>query len=163
MSDLLVKLYDLDEERELFEHLEKEGIVMKRMLSPDRKLLLDFISSSFTESSYAKWPVEAETAFFNQPVSCYAAVKDKKIIGFACYDATANNFFGPTGVLSEYRGKNIGKALLIKCLLAMKEDGYAYAVIGWVEDHVIPFYQKSVHAIKIENSHPGVYSRMIEL
>ena len=54
----------------------------------------------------------------------------KEIVGFACYDATCMNFFGPTGVKESERGKGVGKALLLAALHAMKEQGYAYAIIG---------------------------------
>ncbi len=39
---------------------------------------------------------------------------------------------------------------------------YAYAIIGWVGE-AREFYIKTVNAIPIENSFPGVYSRMIDM
>ena len=59
------------------------------------------------------------------------------------------------------RGQKIGEALLKKCLFSMKEEGYAYAIIGWAED-AIGFYEKCVGATVIENSMPGVYSRLVK-
>ena len=47
------------------------------------------------------------------------------------------------------------------CLnLSMWEEGYGYAIIGWA-DEALEFYKKSVNAIVIEDSAPGVYKRMI--
>ena len=92
----------------------------------------------------------------------FLAVKDKEIIGFACYDCTAKGFFGPTGVTEEFRGRGVGTALLYACMAAMKEEGYAYAVIGWVSD-AQAFYEKTVQAIPIPDSHPGVYIRKIDM
>ena len=66
----------------------------------------------------------------NHPISCFVAVQNQQIIGFACYDATALGFFGPTGVIEESRGKGVGKALLLACMLDMKLKGYGYAIIG---------------------------------
>ena len=43
---------------------------------------------------------------------------------------TAKAFFGPTGVDETYRGKGIGKALLLVCLHDMYAQGYAYGIIG---------------------------------
>ena len=79
---------------------------------------------------------------------------------FACYDATCKNFFGPTGVLESERHQHIGEALLIRCFQAMANDGYGYAIIGSVEESRM-FYEKSVHAIVIEDSDPGVYGSMV--
>jgi hypothetical protein len=38
------------------------------------------------------------------PISCFIAVYEKSIAGFACYDATCKDFFGPTGVKKEFKG-----------------------------------------------------------
>ena len=78
-------------------------------------------------------------------------------MGFACYDATAKNF-GPTGVTSDYRGKGIGRALLLKCLLSMREQDYGYAIIGELPGE---FY-KTANAVPIDNSFPGIYGRLIK-
>ena len=102
-------------------------------------------------------------AFANNPVTCYIATKNKKIIGFAYYEATAKNFFGPMAVLQEERKKGIGKALLLKSLESMGGMGYAYAIIGWPAKSAIPFYEKCVGAVMIEEKSSGVYKRMIEI
>jgi hypothetical protein len=73
---------------------------------------------------------ECEFAFTNHPVSCFIAVKDGAMIGFACYDVTCKNFFGQTGVAEDERKKRAGKGLLLACLYAMRANGYGYAVIG---------------------------------
>ena len=69
-------------------------------------------------------------------------------------------FFGPTGVSDSMRGLGIGKILLVACLHAMKEQGYAYAIIG--NPGPISFYAKTVNATIIEGSDPGIYRGMIE-
>ena len=80
---------------------------------------------------------------------------EKKLIGFAVYDSTYRNFFGPTGVTKAARGLGTGKALLFVCLYAMKALGYGYAIIGGVGP--AEFYEKAVGAKMIEGSEPGVY------
>lgn len=80
------------------------------------------------------------------------------MIGFACYNATAKGFFGPTGVSPEARGLGAGKALLIAALHAMREDGYGYGIIGAAGP--TEFYAKTVGATEIPDSVPGIYRGM---
>lgn len=154
--DMLVKLYDLKDDPNLYVRLLEDGVRIIRVLPPDCGKVVDFVRRNFSDG----WANECRASFFNHPMSCYIAVRGKEIVGFACYDATAKDFFGPTGVLESERGKGIGKALLLKCLFSMKEEGYAYAIIGWVSDAKV-FYEKCVNAIEIEDSFPGVYERLI--
>ncbi|MCL2284920.1 MAG: GNAT family N-acetyltransferase [Firmicutes bacterium] len=155
MPDMLVKLYHMPK-NDTEERMEKEGIQIKRAMALDKNVIVDFVKNNFGYS----WETECEKAIFNQPASCYIATKDKKIVGFACYDGTALGYFGPTGVLPDERGKGIGKALLFKCLESMKEKGYGYAIIGFVGP--VSFYEKAVGAAVIEGSSPetSVYSNL---
>lgn len=147
--DLLVDLHQVD-------YSKKEcGATIKRALSPDSDLIVDFISNTFAPS----WASEAKAALYKANPTCFVAVIDKKIVGFACYDATAKAFFGPTGVAPEHQGKGIGRALLIYSLEAMLYDGYAYAIIGAVRG-AKGFYEKVVNAIPIENSTKH-YNRLV--
>ena len=155
-TDMLVKLYDLPSHYELIEKLEIEGIHIKRALPIDKKRIVDYVRNSFNEA----WANECDVALSKSPSNCYVAVYNKEIIGFATYNSTCLGFFGPTGVNESFRGKQIGKALLLKSLNSMWEEGYAYAIIGWVGP--IEFYKKAVNAIIIEDSHPGIYKRMID-
>ena len=155
--DLLVKLYDLPAVHG-DQPLRDRGIEIKRAFAGDREQVLAFVGENFGKS----WVNECAYSLCQQPIRCFIAVQDKQILGFACYDATAMNFFGPTGVREDRRGQGIGRALLLRCLYAMREEGFAYAIIGWVGD-ALPFYQKTVGATIIENSHPGEYKRMIDL
>ncbi len=155
MSDLLVNLYDIPEIPQL-----QDGIKIKRACPTDISKIIQFVRDEFCEG----WANECSRALHNSPVSCFIAVKDKKIIGFACYDATAKGFFGPIGLLKTERGNKTGSALLLSCLHAMRNDGYAYAVVGWAGD-AFPFYKKAANAIMIPNWSPikSIYSNMIEI
>lgn len=62
-------------------------------------------------------------------------------MGYACYDATAPDFFGPTRVLDSEQSHGVGTALLLRCLTAMREYGYGYAIIGSVGP--VEFYRKT--------------------
>lgn len=146
MPDMLVNLLAIDDYHEDINHLKSEGIEIFRALSSDKFRIVDWVK----EHSSINAAGECDKCFSNQPVSCFIAVKGSSIIGYACYNATALNFFGPTRVLSEYQGKGIGKALLLRSLHAMREEGYAYAIIGGVGP--VKFYERCVHATLIESS-----------
>ena len=60
----------------------------------------------------------------------------------------------------EYRSMGIGAALLLKCLLSMREMGYGYAIIGGVEE-AEDFYRKIAGAVPIPDSFPGVYRQVV--
>jgi len=161
MPDMLVKLYDMPK-IDMEEQMAGEGVLIKRAMALDKVRVMEFVDSQFNEYC-AGWVSECERAIFNDPPSCYIAVKDGQIIGFACYDATALGYFGPTGVLPSEQGKGIGKALLVRCLESMKEKGYGYAIIGYVVD-AVSFYEKALGAVVIEGSSPekSVYSNLID-
>ena len=53
------------------------------------------------------------------------------------------------------RPQGIGKALLLSCLHAMREMGYAYAIIGSIGPQ--KYYEKCVGAMLIPDSTPGIY------
>lgn len=108
-----------------------------------------------------KWASECETAFFGFPVRMWIAADGGKVVGFACYDCTARGFFGPTGVLPGYRGRGIGKNLLLRCLDGLREAGYAYAVIGGVEEKNFAFYAKVCGAEPIPGSERGIYRDLL--
>lgn len=154
-SDMLVKLYNIPEETGC-ERLGEKGILIKRALAPDCEAVLRFVTETFGNG----WRGECAAAFSRTPTSCYIAVSQKQVVGFACFDSTAPDFFGPTGISPDFRGEGIGRALLLKCLHSMKEEGYAYAVIGDT-DEASPFYEKTVGAISIPDSFPGIYRNMI--
>jgi predicted GNAT family acetyltransferase len=158
MPDMLVNLYQIKDEIPNIKELENSGVVIKRALAPDKHKIIEYVRNTFDDW----WASECDVAFSNKPISCFIAVKNKNVIGFACYDATGKGYFGPTGVTEENRGKGIGNALLLKSLLSMKEEGYGYAIIGWTDD-AIEFYKKAVRATVIENSTPGIYKRMINI
>ena len=144
--DLLVNLYDLQSKFQQ-EQLEKNEIVIKRAMSSDKTQILKFINDEYTQN----WADESENAFSNHPISCFVAIKKGQIVGFSCYDATAKGYFGPIGIKSSEKGQHIGQGLLHHTLLAMKENGYGYAVIGWVDD-ALNFYKKTTKVMEIPDS-----------
>lgn len=160
MADMLVKLYEIEEKRELFTRLLEKGIKIKRAMGLDASLVYRFIR----ENGFSpRWEDECRVAFCSQPSSCYIAVKENKIIGFCCYDATCRDFLDPLGVKNSERSQGIGEALLRKCMLSMREEGYGYGIIGWASPKAAPMYQKKFHAMWIPDSFPGIYENMTEI
>ncbi len=98
-------------------------------------------------------------AYGRQPVTLFVATKGTKILGFAAYECTRRGFLGPMGVAKSAREKGIGRALLLSAMHAMWEMGYVYGIIGGVGP--VKFYQKTVGAIEIPGSTPGIYGNIL--
>jgi len=156
MKDMLVRLIGLPDcsEKET-QLLKKEKIIFRRAIAPEKHLVSEWVMEHFG----AYWESEVEVAFSRQPVSVWLAQRGNDILGFACYESTARNFFGPTGTLESERGKGIGKILLIKSLESLREMGYGYAIIGGVGP--AEFYEKAVGAKIIEGSEVSIYENLI--
>ncbi|HEX4296613.1 MAG TPA: GNAT family N-acetyltransferase [Devosia sp.] len=154
MADLLVRLYDLPAFA-AEATVRDGGVVVRRALPPEREVVLDWIAARFSSA----WVGEAALALSQQPPTMLIAVKGPELLGFACYDASARGFFGPTGVDAAARGNGIGEALLAATLRAMREAGYAYAVIG--DPGPVAFYTKRLDALEIPKSKPGLYAGML--
>lgn len=153
--DLLVKLYDLEDDWHFMAEQKSRGITIRKPIGPEKHLIVEWVAETFNPG----WAAETDAALGNRPWSCFAAVKNEAYIGFACYDATGPGFFGPIGVAPSHQGNGTGRALLLACLLDMKLKGYGYAVVGAVKD--IDFFKKTVGAVEIADSAPGYYRSMV--
>ena len=151
MSDMLVKLYELPPLVPELERLEESGIVVRRAQALEKNLVVRWVDKIFGDN----WASECDVAFSQQPITCFIAMVDNRLAGFACHDVAYKNFFGPTGVDEAHRGRGLGKVLLLACLHAMADRGYAYGIIGGVGP--AKFYEKTVGAVLIEGSTPGIY------
>lgn len=152
---MLVRLTDLPDISLAEKRLNDEKIIIRRPIAPEKSIICDWVMENFG----LYWKNETDVAFSQNPISCYIAQREGGILGFACYEVTAKNFFGPTGTKDGWRGKGIGKVLLIKSLMALKEMGYAYAIIGGVGP--AEFYKNTVKAVEIEGSEISIYQNMI--
>jgi GNAT superfamily N-acetyltransferase len=153
MPDLLVPLYRLGEERGTGV---ENGVTVRRALAPEAHRVIAFAERHFSKS----WGSECLVAMAGRPPGVFIAVESGELLGFACYDATARGFFGPTGVGEAARGKGVGRRLLLATLHAMREAGYAYAVIGGAGP--VDFYRRHCPAIEIPGSEPGIYEGMLK-
>ena len=156
MPDLLVKLYDLENDWGFVQEQQSKGITIRKPLGTENQVLAKWVQENFGGA----WASETGAALSNRPVTCFVAVKDNAIIGFGNYDATALGFFGPIGVSEQCRGQGTGKALLLACMLDMKLRGYGYAVIGMTDK--LDFYGKCVGATVIPDSDPSVWKTWVK-
>jgi GNAT superfamily N-acetyltransferase len=155
VSDLLVPLLKLPPLGPHVERMAAAGVGVRRARSYERSMVARFVRQHFSEG----WADEAMVSFSRTPVGCFIATREKKIVGFAVVEATAPNFFGPTGVDPVHRGAGIGTALCVAALHGLRDLGYVYAIIGWAGP--VAFYARTVNATPIANSEPGIYSDML--
>ena len=156
LADMLIKLYDLETPGSFEVDLKASDIKLRKPIGPEKHAIIAWVLDQFGDA----WASEVDVALSNQPRTCFVAVKESRIIGFACYDATALGFFGPIGVAKSHRKNGTGRALLNACLLDMKSKGYGYAIVGGVKD--AQFYKKTVGAIEIPDSDPGPYANQVK-
>lgn len=154
MIDMLVKLYALPSAEAARAALARDNIDVRRSLLPERPVVVDWVRERF-----GAWAAEADASYARMPVACFVAVRGGELLGFACYDVFARNFFGPSGVAERERGKGIGRALLLAALGAQRDAGYAYAIVGGVGPQ--RFYERTVGAVPIEGSSPGAYAGLL--
>lgn len=153
--DMLVNLRRLPSLFAEEERMEAIGVRMINCFPADMTRAIGFV-----EETFGKYAVgEARNCFGKMKSSLILAVRGDDILGFACYDATAPDFFGPTAVIDSERGKGIGRALLVKALWELRNEGYAYAVIGDVGP--VGFYEKTVGAVAIPGSDVSIYDDFI--
>ena len=152
---MLVRLYEIPEPSARIAALHQAAIEVRRALAPEKHVVVSWVRQHFGEA----WASECEVSFARLPISCFCAQRGQEVLGFACYDATAKAFFGPTGVLESERKQGIGTALLLAALHAMAAEGYAYAIIGGVGP--AEFYAKAVGAVPIAGSTPGIYANLL--
>jgi GNAT superfamily N-acetyltransferase len=152
MPDLLVNLLKLP----AFDERDAGGFNVRRAQPFEISAVRRFVGENFSPN----WADEISVGFARQPISVFVATIDHQLAGFAAYECTRRGFFGPTGVVPSAQGKGIGKALLLVSLEALREMGYVYAIIGAAGP--VRFYQKTVGAIIIPDSEPGIYTDLLK-
>jgi len=156
MPDMLVNLLKLPPLEPVLQDLAASQIQVRRAQPFEITPVMEFIEEEFS----VRWADEISVGFSNKPVSVFIATVEGNVVGFAAYECTRRNFFGPTGVAEDLRGRGVGKGLVLAGLWGLREMGYAYGVIGRVGP--IAFYEKTVGAIPILDSEPGIYTDLLK-
>ena len=151
MPDMLVNLLRLPPVDKALEESRAAGVVVRRAQPWELTRVREFVTDNFGR----EWADEISVGLVRQPVTVFVALRGGRPVGFAAYECTRKNFFGPTGVVESERGRGLGRALLLAALGGLRELGYAYAVIGGVGP--AEFYERAVGARLIPDSSPGVY------
>ncbi len=156
MPDMLVNLRNLPME------VPQSAVQVRRANTWDKYFLYEWVRKHFGIG----WAQCCDVSMDTRPGTCFVAVvrnandpRREVLQGFACYDVAARGVFGPMGVDGELRGQGIGAALVVNTLHAMKNEGYAYAIIGQVGP--AEFYTKVVGAELIRGSDPGTARQLL--
>src|SRR5205823_6329705 len=82
--------------------------------------LLDAIAREFGGA----WPFEVACALRCDPPAVHVALQDGAYCAFAAHDGNNRGlgWFGPTGTWPAHRGKGLGEALLLACLIDVARD-----------------------------------------
>jgi len=152
MPDMLVNLLRLPPMDAALEELRGAGLVVRRARPWELTAVREFVIEHFSQA----WADEISGGLVRQPATVFVALREGRLVGFAAYECTRKNFFGPTGVVESERGRGLGRALLLAALRGLRELGYAYAIIGGVGP--AEFYERAAGARLIPDSAPGVYA-----
>jgi mycothiol synthase len=90
------------------------------------------------------WAFEVERALGRHPPAVHVALDaDGAIAAFAAHDGNNRGlgWFGPAGTLPTHRGKGLGEALLIACLVDLVADGRRTCTVAWIGPR--DFYQRA--------------------
>ncbi|WP_338721931.1 GNAT family N-acetyltransferase [Devosia sp. XK-2] len=154
--DLLVNLYSRKMDA-LGERARAVSATIRVALPPEQHIIKDWVREHFSEY----WVSEVSVAMAHQPPGCLIAIVDGQLVGFACYDATARGFFGPTGVSADQRGKGLGLTLFYHTLMTMKAQGYAYAIVGSAGP--VDFYVNAAGAMPIPSDQEDIYQGLLRI
>jgi GNAT superfamily N-acetyltransferase len=171
MADMLVKLYELPPLQPALDALASINIAIRRAEIGEEHVIKPWIAKHFKPG----WAAGIAFAIYRSPGSFFVAIQKalpdpnrsdpydlppERLVGFACYDSSNRGMFGPMGVQKQFEGRGIGKALLLASLHAMREEHYAYAIIGWAGP--VEWYEKTVGATIIPGSEPGSFRGMLQ-
>ncbi len=117
--------------QQLADKAASRGYVIERARPEQAPELAGAIEAEFS----ASWAFEIERALAFQPSGLHVArvAQDQSLAGFAAHDG--NNaglgWFGPAGTWQAHRGKGLGAALLMACLVDVARD-HRQCTVAWI-------------------------------
>ena len=114
-----------------------KGYEVRRARVDERAALCAAIAGEFGGA----WPFEIERALGYEPCGVHVAIQGGAYCAFAAHDGNNRGlgWFGPTGTWPAHRGKGLGEALLLACLVDVAAER-ARCEIAWIGPR--PFYEK---------------------
>lgn len=106
------------------------GYELRRAGPADAASLADVIGRAFS----LPWAFEVERALGAEPAGVHVALRGGELAAFAAHDGNNRGlgWFGPAGTLPEHRGKGLGEALLLACLLDVAAAGHPRCEVAWI-------------------------------
>jgi mycothiol synthase len=110
-----------------------------RRARPDEHELADAVAAEFGGA----WPFELRRALGHQPPGVHVALarRDGAYCAFAAHDGNNRGlgWFGPAGTWPAHRGRGLGEALLLACLVDVAA-AHARCEVAWIGPR--PFYER---------------------
>jgi len=108
-----------------------------RRARADETALLDVVATEFGGA----WPFELARSLGHAPAGVHVAIRDGAYCAFAAHDGNNRGlgWFGPTGTWPAHRGRGLGEALLLACLVDVATE-HDRCEVAWIGPR--PFYDK---------------------
>lgn len=108
-----------------------------RRARPDEHALLAAVQQEFGGA----WPFELARALAGEPPGVHVALAGGAYCAFAAHDGNNRGlgWFGPTGTWPAHRGRGLGEALLLACLVDVAAH-HPRCEVAWIGPR--PFYEK---------------------
>jgi len=117
----------------------EQGYQIRRATAADRAV------PATVELAFGRaWAFEVARALGGDPPAVHVALDaDSSVAAFAAHDGNNRGlgWFGPAGTLPTHRGKGLGEALYIACLLDLVAEGRRDCTVAWIGPR--DFYQRS--------------------
>jgi mycothiol synthase len=161
-SNVLIAVRDnprvtIERAEELVSAARARGYEIRRARQPEYELL-QAVQTEFGNA----WPFEVARALGYQPITgqtvatsqsfqgvsgVHVALLDDTYCAFAAHDGNNRGlgWFGPTGTWPDHRGKGLGEALLLACLVDVAVD-HERCEVAWIGPR--PFYEKSAGIVE---------------
>jgi predicted N-acetyltransferase YhbS len=103
----------------------------------DERELLEAVAAEFGGA----WPFELARALEHDPPGVHVALRDGACCAFAAHDGNNRGlgWFGPAGTWPAHRGRGLGEALLLACLVDVAA-AHARCEVAWIGPR--PFYDR---------------------